>query len=115
MFQKITPFPYSVNHAPPDYKCYKCGNHGIKLWRDYQSSLNTQKLLCATCAADYQKKDISSMDTDGRCDSELGGKIDQIGWLVPAVPREDGTSLWVYMSVPQAGVDWWKKLPNHHQ
>lgn len=112
MFQKITPFPYSVpEYVPQEYKCYKCSKHGVKLWRDYQAFLDKQELLCATCAAEAQKKDISGMDSDGRYFTGEN-KTDQIGWLVPAVPSEDGTTLWGYTSVPQAGVDWWRKLPN---
>ena len=112
MFQKITPFPYSVAHVPSEYKCYKCGKHGVKLWRDYQTFLEGQELLCCVCAAESQQKDISSMDNDGRYAPKGTYRIDQIGWLVPAVPKEDGTTLWGYTSVPQAGVEWWKILPN---
>lgn len=38
-------------------------------------------------------------------------RTDQIGWMVPAVPTEDGTSFWGYTSVPQAGCVWWANLP----
>lgn len=36
---------------------------------------------------------------------------DSIGWLVPAIPTEDGDTFWGYTSVPQAGCAWWHRLP----
>lgn len=38
-------------------------------------------------------------------------RTDQIGWMVPAVPTEDGASFWGYTSVPQPGCAWWTNLP----
>lgn len=38
-------------------------------------------------------------------------KSDQIGWRVPAVPTEENDTFWGYTSVPQAGCEWWYKLP----
>jgi hypothetical protein len=35
---------------------------------------------------------------------------DQIGWLIPAVPTEEGDSFWGYTSVPQPGCEWWYRL-----
>ena len=34
-----------------------------------------------------------------------------IGWLVPAVPTEEGNTFWGYTSVPYQGVYWWDNLP----
>lgn len=88
---------YTDPEVPKTYKCSKCGIRGVKLWRPY-NSFNIE-LLCAACAEIDQKKKV---------DLE---KSDQIGWFIPAVPSEDGVGYWGYTSVPQAGVDWWKKLP----
>jgi hypothetical protein len=38
-------------------------------------------------------------------------RSDQIGWYVPAIPDMEGVGYWGYTSVPQAGIDWWRKLP----
>jgi hypothetical protein len=47
---------------------------------------------------------------DGRHEDEFNGS-DQIGWLVPAVPTEEGDTYWGYTSVPSAGCVWWFLLP----
>ena len=38
-------------------------------------------------------------------------RYDQIGWLVPAVPTEEGDTFWGYTSVPEPGCQWWYRLP----
>jgi hypothetical protein len=43
--------------------------------------------------------------------SEERERSDQIGWLVPAVPTEDGETYWGYTSVPADGCSWWYALP----
>jgi hypothetical protein len=98
------------NPTPPEeYKCDYCGAHGVKLWREYQ---NPNTLLeCAICCGISQSKDISNMDSEGRIESH-GVKSDSIGWRIPAVPDEEGLGYWGYSSVPDAGVAWWKDLPN---
>lgn len=78
------------------YVCQACGASGVKLWRYYQTFLENQRLLCRRCAEADQA-------------NELEG--DQIGWMVPAVPTEDGTTFWGYTSVPKDRVEWWKALP----
>lgn len=37
----------------------------------------------------------------------------QIGWYVPAVPDERNDSYWGYPFIPQAGYDWWCRLPSY--
>jgi hypothetical protein len=69
------------------------------------------QLLCVSCAGKDQKKDISTMDKTGMRIDDLGQRTDQIGWLVPAVPTDEGTTFWGYTSVPQDKVDWWQDLP----
>lgn len=53
------------------------------------------------------------MDDKGMRESEIGGsKTDQIGWRIPAVPTEANDTYWGYTSVPEPGVQWWKRLPS---
>ena len=105
------PVDYSKTETPPNYVCHTCGAGGCKLWREYQTMLDSQKLHCAPCAAKGQKKDISSIDARGHRKCESGGTTDQIGWLIPAVPTAENDTYWGYTSVPQRGCDWWARLP----
>ena len=45
---------YSKAETPSGYKCSKCGATGVKLWRDYQTFLDHQSLLCLECACEEQ-------------------------------------------------------------
>ena len=102
---------YESSKVPSAYCCAGCGATGVKLWREYQTV--QPQLLCANCAATNQNRNISDMDSDGKyIDSEMGYRSDQIGWYVPAVPDKEGIGYWGYTSVPDAGVKWWKRLPN---
>jgi len=101
---------YRCSQTPSGYKCAKCGKSGVKLWRDYNTFLSYNQLLCCDCAAVDQGKDIDDIDARGCRSSDLGQRTDQIGWYVPAVPTQDGSSYWGYTSVPQCGVDWWRRL-----
>ena len=94
------PFQYASGQAPEGYKCGDCGATNVKLWRYYQTFLNNQHLRCMECACKHQEKPYP-------VDFKKG---DQIGWMVPAVPTEEGNTYWGYTSVPQDGVDWWKGL-----
>lgn len=91
-------FSYDLNITPAGYCCGKCDLRNVKLWRDYSSS--HVDLKCVGCAVRCHA------DVDGLADS------DQIRGRVPAVPTEDGASWWGYTSVPQAGVEWWHRLPS---
>ncbi len=55
---------YSKIETPPGYKCSKCGATGVKLWRDYQTSLENQTLVCLNCACKEQGK-IRTPTEDG--------------------------------------------------
>jgi hypothetical protein len=80
------------------YTCGSCSASGVRLWRDYQTFLDAQSLLCRTCCervAGKPKPDDS----------------DSIGWHVPAVPTADGSTFWGYSSVPEAACRWWCALP----
>ena len=90
------------------------GSRGVKLWREYQTFQNHQTLLCRSCS------EIEQAPKNGGRPSweEYGG--DQIGWRVPAVPDKlptgihwklpRGYTFWGYTSVPDDGVEWWKRL-----
>jgi hypothetical protein len=94
-----------------EYKCSTCGKESCKLWREYNTFASVSELYCVDCAARNQKKDISILSTGGMRMTKHGW-TDQIGWLVPAVPTQDGDTYWGYTSVPQSGCDWWASLPN---
>lgn len=89
---------YERGTVPAGYRCSKCGAHGCKLWRQYQTFADYIKLLCRECGERDQGE-------------AMEGPGDSIGWLVPAVPTEANDSYWGYTSVPQPGVEWWKRLP----
>lgn len=115
---------YSKAVTPPDYKCSGCSATNCKLWRQYQTFASHIELFCANCAIKDQsepgasslgkKKKKIKIDTDGTYkDEEFRMKCDQIGWLVPAVPTEEGDTYWGYTSIPQAGCDWWTRIPSY--
>lgn len=115
----MKPFSYADTGVPDGYACTTCGVRGCKLWREYQTFLDHPTLECCDCASKSEGKDVSDMDDEGRRlereDERYGlplERSDQIGWRVPAVPTEDGTTFWGYTSVPADGVAWWKALPN---
>lgn len=93
---------YKSASVPVGYLCSKCGADGCKLWRQYQTFLDRIDLLCLPCAEKDQKEESKL---------EQGGH-DAIGWLVPAIPIQDGSTFWGYTSVPLDGCDWWDGLPN---
>lgn len=105
------PLNYSDKVVPKKYKCSKCGARGVKLWRQYNKFACYIDLLCCICAGKDQNKDVSKISANGHIPNEYG-PIDQIGWLVPAIPTEEGDTYWGYTSVPQEGVEWWHSLPN---
>lgn len=110
---------YTTVTTPSSYKCGDCGAANVKLWRDYQTFLEHQTLRCADCAAKKSKKDISSMQANGRYTvteqlangQEFSHTTDTIDWLIPAVPTEQNDTFWGYSSVPQDGCEWWERLP----
>lgn len=101
---------YSSSIPPAGYHCGICGVLGVKLWRDYNTMLNHQSLLCAACACEEQRRGPVELRPDGG--TLVGGqRTDTIGSRVPAVPTEEGETYWGYTSVPDEGVAWWKRLP----
>lgn len=103
-----------LSSVPPDgYKCTSCGANGRKLWREYQTCADYTELVCCDCAGKSQKTDVSRIDANGTIPTEgdPSWRTDTIGWRVPAVPTEEGDTFWGYTSVPQLGVNWWRRLP----
>lgn len=58
------PVDYTKVKTPSSYTCGKCGASGVKLWRDYQTFLNNQTLLCLNCACEEQGK-VRTLTEDG--------------------------------------------------
>lgn len=100
----IGKFNYSDVGTPAGYVCGGCMAKGVRLYREYNTFLDYQRLLCRECAMKDQKKTEAEFD-------RMNPYEHSIGWLVAAVPTEDGSGFWGYTSVPQAGCDWWDNLP----
>lgn len=116
----LGPVDYASAMPPPEYLCGQCGVLGVKLWREYQTFLNHQSLLCGACACREQSKEGKTFTVDARPDGGASAgyredkhalRGDQIGWRIPAVPTADGRTYWGYTSVPSEGVAWWFRLP----
>lgn len=95
------------------YVCEKCKATGVKLWREYQTLLDQQHLLCAICAAVTEDKNITGINENGQHSSDVleGMKTTQIGYMVPAILTELEDTFWGLMSVPQDRWEWWVALP----
>ncbi len=91
---------YASTQVPTDYRCADCGATGCRMYREYNTFLEHQRLRCTACALKDQKKNAPD-----------NARAHTIEWLVAAVPTEDNESYWGYTSVPQAGVEWWDRLP----
>jgi len=102
-------FNYSDRLVPVGYRCSSCGATGVKLWRQYNTFACFIELLCVDCAREDQGVDYE-VDEQGFHDEDGLGPCDQIEWLVPAIPTEDGYTYWGYTSVPEAGCRWWDDL-----
>lgn len=100
-------FAYAAVTPPADYRCSECGADKCKLWREYQTMMPS--LFCGPCALQKQGKS-GPIDAVG-VRRDIYGPTDTIGWLVPAVPDEQGVGYWGYTSVPTEGCDWWRALP----
>lgn len=135
---KMKSFSYAPV-IPEGYACSHCGLSGVQLWREYNTFMDQQVLYCVDCACKAQKKprfdswqktyEVVKLADALECihtNKVLAEKTewpvekdeynsfpqgDQIGWLIPAVPTEEGDSFWGYTSVPQDGVNWWQSLP----
>lgn len=86
---------------PPGYVCADCGAQGVKLWRP---SCDTGPLRCEACGT---KHEIAAGRSERSIRERRG---DTLGYLLPAVPAEDGGT-WGYTSVPEPYCIWWYRLP----
>lgn len=93
---QLKSFSYSNTSVPEGYCCSECGKSGVRLYREYQTFMGNQVLRCELCAKQNQGERSSGKHA--------------IGWLVAAVPTEDGETFWGYTSVPLAGISWWESL-----
>lgn len=95
-----------------DYRCHKCEQTNVKLWRGVHGCTDADghELLCAACLAPEEKiDDLGKYNSPG----EYSHYTDQInGWL-PAVPVDD--TYWGYSSVPSQDVEWWQALPTYNK
>ena len=98
---------YASGKTPHDYVCSKCKATNCKLWRE---SAFGPSLFCSQCALETEKK-TSFIDSKGYRIDKFGIKTDQIGYLLPAIPDEEGVGYWAYTSVPPEGLTWWRNLP----
>jgi len=97
-----------------EHVCNNCGAQGVKLWREYQTFLNEQTLLCSDCTGISTGKKYL-IGQDGRAWSDLMECWnDSVEFRVPAVPTDDGTFLG-FTSVPYNDVVKWRRLPNRNK
>ena len=109
------PFRYADRLTPNSYRCRECGAEGVKLWREYQTFLDHQSLLCGECTVTEQGRDRYRLRADGRYEGDHGLPSPAIGWRVPAIPTESNDTFWGYTSVPADGCEWWYALPLREQ
>lgn len=111
------PTKYAEGTTHESYRCSKCGAQGVKLWRQYQTLASQVELMCLDCAAKDQNKQVRLDKSQERVFVFMGEPIndwvlgDSIGWLIPAIPTEEGDTYWGYTSVPPDGCKWWYALP----
>lgn len=119
----------TYNFRGADYRCHgPCGGATKrKLWREYNTFLDHNELLCASCIAPlhdaYDKKrdpriramtdgDDATLTKDGHF--VFGGRGDQlVGSRVPAIPTREGDTFWGYSSCRSEDIRWWYRLPTH--
>lgn len=104
---KVGPTDYASNKVPENYACTECGVTGVRLYREYQTFLNHSSLECTACALKHYKRTHEGKDYD------MEGKTVtfDIGWMVAAIPSEEGRTYWGYIGAPAAAVEWWLRLP----
>lgn len=102
----VDPEDTSKIKMPENYKCTKCGIHGHKMWRQYNTFADFIELMCVRCAEKEEKTSLYFRSL--HCGDRI--KSDTIGGLVPAIPDGEG-SYWGYTSVPEAECQWWYNLP----
>ena len=63
--QALGQVDYSSAATPAGYCCGECGATGVKLWREYQTFLSHQRLLCLACGCKDENKERTPT-ADGR-------------------------------------------------
>lgn len=106
---QIAPFSYAAIGTPDGYACVRCSASGVRLYREYNTFLDHQVLWCRACVV--AETGGAHYGGDPRYSSPKEHQLGQSRTLVAAVPTEDGETFWGFSSVPQAGVDWWDRLP----
>jgi hypothetical protein len=53
---------------------------------------------------------IAGIDDAGTRPNGRGGRTDQIGSYIPAVPTPDGEGFWGYTSVPDVDIEKWRAM-----
>ena len=101
------PFDYQEHGCPEDYRCTRCDKTWVKLWREYNTFMSHQSVMCHDCWKETKPKLYAQYN------SEEYGHSDQLcGSKVPAIPTEEGDTFWGYCAVPIDGVRWWHRLPS---
>lgn len=98
---------YRSMTVPQSYRCGTCEAMGVKLWRT--SRTDKPALLCATCACTEQGRGPVTELPDGRVAVGKHGGA-EIGWRVPAIPRDDAAGWHEYATAPSQAKDWWLLL-----
>lgn len=106
MIEKPGNLNYDLDLTPKNYFCGGCKARGVKLWREYNTVLDGQSLLCTDCTL----KERDESPTSTHKGEPWDGESTSINWRVAAVPTEDGSTYWGYTSVPSRGVCWWWRL-----
>ena len=101
---------YTRSVPPSTYLCGRCGVFGCKLWREYNRAADYTELLCCDCAGRVENTDVRAIDAAGKTVWEHG-VTHTIGWMVPAVPTENGTTYYSEGALPEVGLRWWTRLP----
>lgn len=104
--------------GPGIYACHRCGEVGVKLWREAHSM--SVLLTCVNCleaieAGGDHAFDVGDIAEDGTRMGEYG-LTDQIGWWLPAVlVQADLPHLhyWGYTSSSPEDYAAWLDLPLH--
>lgn len=98
MAERKDQWSYANGKTPADYRCAKCSESGVRLYRQWNTFVEHIQLLCTACALQDQHK--AAPDSPHT-----------IGYLAAAVPCEEHDTYWGHCSVPLSGVRWWERLP----
>jgi hypothetical protein len=96
----------AIGMVPEDYKCDHCEAHGVKLWRQFQTTADQTNLLCAECA-EVEGREANHKHWQSPFKKGIGK---QIGLYIPAIPIEGDNTYWE-IPIPEDGWAWWNSLP----